>query len=145
MRILITNDGIVKPLSRATVSSSNGSFLHVSLEMLCLCFCSPFCSDCQPAIEQPFQSSTDAAKNSASNTVVDFQERVKKAGSSFRVCGLSRPSQFQQLCSSDGESHAQNSTANTATTRPLTLTYHIYFAVRYYPFDPTLISNEQTR
>ncbi|KAA0199261.1 putative 4.1 G protein [Fasciolopsis buskii] len=113
--------------------------------MLCLCFCSPFCSDCQPAIEQPFQSSTDAAKNSASNTVVDFQERVKKAGSSFRVCGLSRPSQFQQLCSSDGESHAQNSTANTATTRPLTLTYHIYFAVRYYPFDPTLISNEQTR
>ncbi|KAG5441305.1 Band 4.1-like protein 3 [Clonorchis sinensis] len=31
------------------------------------------------------------------------------------------------------------------TLKPLTLTYHAYFGVRYYPLDPTQIMDEQTR
>ncbi|THD22811.1 putative 4.1 G protein [Fasciola hepatica] len=99
---------------------------------------------CQPAIEQSFQPSSNGMKSSVSNGVVDFQDRVKKPASSFRVCGLNRSRQFHPLGSSVTESQAQ-STTTTNHTQPLTLTYHIYFAVRYYPFDPTLISNEQTR
>ncbi|KER18374.1 hypothetical protein T265_16104, partial [Opisthorchis viverrini] len=30
------------------------------------------------------------------------------------------------------------------TLKPLTLTYHAYFGVRYYPLDPTQIMDEQT-
>ncbi|GAA48554.1 band 4.1-like protein 3 [Clonorchis sinensis] len=103
---------------------------------------------CTPVIEQsvnhfakdnqPFGSRSDASKIGA--PIEPKNVLTTRGQYSLLSCG--------PLCGANSRISPDSPRLKSAfqdTLKPLTLTYHAYFGVRYYPLDPTQIMDEQTR
>lgn len=109
---------------------------------------------CTPTIQQthvPAANSKKICDSARSQLAGDVDDRTRNvpAGSlphrSIRFFALRQCGGFCQHQSPFTSNSATSYSTYSANLKPLTLIYQGYFRVRYYPLDPTSITDEQTR
>ncbi|CAL8068263.1 unnamed protein product [Calicophoron daubneyi] len=101
--------------------------------------------ECSPVIEQSssqilnhFDTTAPDAPNQSVHPT-DSQAGGPRRRLSLQLCG------FASCHSGCTPAESPPRGSGMERQKPLTLTYHAYLGVRFYPLDPTCITNEQTR